>query len=214
MPWEKLAMDQSEWGNLSETLAVNLRAALQVGGEDFPKPMSKLELERKSGVDRGVIAKLLAERAEGDAPANCDFKTLCALAAGLGVPLAMLLMTTNDWQNLLGAISALPDAGRAKALARLETETGPMRADVGIAMAFAQKVFPERFVDDPEMDGEARRSHQADVSRINKARHRAILTTTAVAQNGARYPYDLPPLTVIGALIGARCRVPQPGEGQ
>lgn len=85
-----------------------LRRAMRVGGTDGDGSlamMSQLQLSEESGVGRSTIAKYLS--AGQDSPANPTLEVLCRLAGTLGVPVAFLLMSADDWVRICHAIDYL-----------------------------------------------------------------------------------------------------------
>lgn len=210
----------------AEALGENLRNALQVaaGGETaVAERLSKAELARRTGLSRDTIGKLVPDREAEDAQgepvraSNCDLRTLCAVSEHLGISPALLLMTQQDWHLLISAIAGLADweqnaQAREEFAFRLKESTGARKVEVGLAMAHAQGFRPERIPDDPGVSGIALHELQQRLDRMNAARRRSILVTTAVAQPAARFRDELFTVTALAALVGANSKLISKGE--
>ena len=93
---------------LSNNFVEALRRAMRVSGTDGDgnlAPMSQLQLSAESGVGRSTIAKYLS--ATQVSPANPTLDVLCRLAGTLGIPVAFLLMSADDWVRMCHAIDYL-----------------------------------------------------------------------------------------------------------
>ncbi len=97
-----------EFRGRSNAFVEALRRAMRVGGTDEDgnlAAMTQLQMSNESGVGRSTIAKYLS--ANQLDPANPTLEVLCRLANTLGVPVAFLLMSADDWVRICNAIDYL-----------------------------------------------------------------------------------------------------------
>lgn len=208
----------------AEALAENLRNALRVAGDGVGstgESLSKSELARRTGLSRDTVGRLIPEPADdaGSSPrlGNCDIKTLCAIALHLGISPAFLLMTPEDWNQLVGAIAGLADLEanpqvKGELESRLNAAKGVQKIELGLAMARAQGFKPERIPEDLELSALAFHDMQQEIDKMNADRKRSILVNTAVAQPGARFPSQLFTVTALAAQIGVNNKISAQGE--
>lgn len=130
---------------LGENLKHVFRVSRVVDNPDdhHEPPMTKEYLAARSGLSRSTVTRLTSGDGSG---INPDLKTLCLLAATLNVPPAFLLMTTQDWQRLLGALDAirhLDDDRVTAALPDLRRQSSPDVLAQG-AIDVAARLSPTR----------------------------------------------------------------------
>lgn len=89
-------------------LSQNVKAALLVAGESVEGKAAKLrpiDVMRKTGISRTTLRPILED---GDnSERTPDLETITKLADLLGVPVAFLLMTADDWRMLIRAMNSL-----------------------------------------------------------------------------------------------------------
>jgi len=208
--------DSTEWeslaGAMRRTLAQNLTAALTVAGGnsekngDSVKKMKLTDLNRKTAIARSTLSKLKNGETANGMQANPDLETICRLAAALNVPPAFLLMSTGDWQRLLGALNGLPAVLASPHLDdAVFAVTGIDKVSVGLMLAKKMGLYSERgqFKLGAEETGARQAEINLEIDSGNEMRRLAILTTTAIAQISAKNRNDMAVLTAIGAMFGA-----------
>lgn len=183
---------------LKQQLAINLKAALCVAGVDQDGKASKLlsvDIVRKTGMSRTTLRPILeVNDANGRNP---DLETIDKLAKTLGVPLAFLLMTPDDWRVLTRV---------AKSFGHYQQAANGLVTDELGSPALAErvlkrlKVHPDPMIheDDPNL---------MEIKRLearNAFRRRCSLVLSALAQPAARgdreYFVDLTALASAMAL--------------
>ena len=163
-----------------QQLALNITAALRVAGTNGAGKPSKLrpvDVMRRTGVSRTTLRPLL-ETSE-TSQRNPDFATLHKMAQAIGVPLAFLLMTPDDWRCLIKAIGAFSDH-QAAARELVKDELG--RPDLAEAVLKRCKVHPERPPFGVAYDSQ-------EIQRLdarNEWRRRCSFVMAALAQPAAR----------------------------
>lgn len=203
--------EAAELKGMRRTLAQNLTAALMVAGGDQKeigspiKKMTLTDLNNKTGIAKSTLSKLVhGETVSGNA--NPDLETICRLAAALNLPPAFLLMSTDDWQRLLGTINGLAFVLSESCLDQQAfTATGNDKVSIGIQLVKKAGLYSEnaRFMLSTEDAGARQAEIARDLDTANEMRRLAILTTTAITQSSARSLNDLAMLTAIGAIFGA-----------
>lgn len=199
----KMEPAEAQLAQTAQAIARNLDALLAVCGDRTgmtAKKMSDAELNRITGLHRDRI-KALREAHDEKGPTNCDLQTICRIAAAFAIPPALLLMTPNDWTDLLAAIEGLHGGALDPRFDAQLREPGAVKAEVGLRIAFALGYRPERVPD--QGSGVDLLDEQQKVQHRNQAKARAILGCTAMTQSAVRYPRDLLTLSAIGAYVGA-----------
>jgi transcriptional regulator with XRE-family HTH domain len=210
-------MDQSEtreWevlaAKMRRTLAQNLSAALMVAGStqegDGITKMNLTDLNHQTDIARSTLSKLANGTTASGIQANPDLETICRLAAALNLPPALLLMSADDWQRLLGALNGLPQAMSGSFLNDLTSRaTQGDKVRVGLILAEKLKLYPDKnnFKADEKEIGARQDEIDRDIDSRNEMKRLAILTTTAVVQRALKNPGDLSTLTAIGAIFGS-----------
>ena len=202
--WEALA------ATMRRTLAQNLSAALVVAGTtqdgDGITKMNLTDLNRQTDIARSTLSKLANGQTASGIQANPDLETLCRWAAALDLPPAFLLMSGDDWRQLLGALNGLPQALSGSFLSDLTSRaTHGDKVRVGLILAEKLKLYPDnnKFKAGEEEVGARQDEIDRDIDIRNEMKRRAILTTTAVLQGAAKNRGDLSILTAIGAIVGS-----------
>ena len=96
---------------IRKTLKGNLERVLSVSAESYEgiSGLTQSAFSKRTGIARSSVTKLLPSRVMPKA--NPDLSTLCRIARELNVPVALLLMTSEDWTRLITAVSYLPRLG-------------------------------------------------------------------------------------------------------
>lgn len=117
MPKDEITRYTAQFEALCKALRLNLEAALSVGGPQRDNKQSgKLrnsDIFRQTGIARSTL-QAIRSNDKNHLP-NPDLKTLNRLADLLGVPVAFLLMTPEDWELLLKAVNDFPVSTKAAA---------------------------------------------------------------------------------------------------
>lgn len=165
---------------LKQQLALNITAALCVAGSSRsgkPDKLRQVDVMRRTGMSRTTLRPLLD--ANDPSQRNPDLVTLHKLAHVIGVPLAFLLMTPEDWRSLTRAIGEFAH-NHVAADRLIADELGkPVQAEDVLR---ACKVHPER----PPLGADY---DPLEVSRLearNEWRRRCSLVLAALAQPSAR----------------------------
>jgi len=203
--WKKLA------ASMRKTLAENLDTALQVAGEDPReigstfKKMNLTDLSIKTKIARSTISKLQNEKTSNGIQANPDLNTICRLAAVLNLPPAFLLMSSDDWKRLLGALNGLAEAISSPYLDKSTFDAADSGASVGLNLAKKIGLYADnaRFPINEDEASVRQLEINQDIDHANAMKLRAILTTTAVTHSFAKNYDDMVILTAIGAIFGA-----------
>lgn len=187
-----------EFLDISNNFVEALRRAMRVGGTDSDgnlEGMTQLQMREESGVGRSTIAKYLSASKEN--PANPTLDVLYRLAGTLGLPVAFLLMSADDWVRICHAIDYLnrvENDGRflrfSKQLTSPESRSSNVDiAEAGLLMAQMLGLIPKEDVD-------------AESSNLNKRRTSIAATCSAppMANMNARYR---PSILTICSIIGA-----------
>jgi transcriptional regulator with XRE-family HTH domain len=207
----KPARQPKEWDSLtnaiSETIARNLTAALEVAGgsKNEVKKMYLAELHRRTNISKSTLFKLINGDAGVGKLGRPDLETLCGLAWALNLSPAMLLMSSKDWKLLTAAIDGLPSAMNSPSLDELETATTDIDlASIGLKLAEKIGIYPDKIHAPWEGDDEweGRLEMVKEVSETNEKKRVSILATTAIAQRGATAKV-IELRTAIGAIFGA-----------
>lgn len=163
-----------------QLLALNLTAALRVAGPGRagrPHKLRQVEVMRQTGMSRTTLKPLLD--ATDESSRNADLATLYKLAQVLGVPLAFLLMTPEDWRVLVKCLAAMPDFQSA-AHGLVTDELG--NPELAEAVLKRCKVHPDRPpLGAPNVPEEIKR-----LEARNEWRRRCSLVIAAMAQPAAR----------------------------
>lgn len=163
-----------------QQLALNITAALRVAGPDSagkPSKLRQVDVMRRTGVSRTTLRPLLETTETGQR--NPDFTTLHKMAQAIGVPLAFLLMTPDDWRVLIKAIGAFTDHQAAARELVTDALGSPELAEAVLKRC---KIHPERpplgVAYDPQ-----------EIQRLdarNEWRRRCSFVMAALAQPAAR----------------------------
>lgn len=161
-------------------LALSVIAALRVAGPGRagkPNKLRQIDVMRLTGMSRTTLRPLLDTTEPSQR--NPDLATLHKLAQVIGVPLAFLLMTPEDWRVLIKVIGAINDY-QAAANGLVADELGSPELAEGVLKRC--KVHPDRppfgVAHDPQ-----------EIKRLdarNEWRRRCSLVMAALAQPAAR----------------------------
>jgi transcriptional regulator with XRE-family HTH domain len=164
----------------NEQLALNVIAALRVAGPGRagkPNKLRQVDVMRRTGMSRTTLRPLLDTTAPSQR--NPDLTTLYKLAQAIGVPLAFLLMTPEDWRVLIKAIGAINDFQSA-ANGLVTDELGnPALAEAVLKRC---KVHPDR----PPFDVAHAPKEITRLDARNEWRRRCSLVMAALAQPASR----------------------------
>lgn len=161
-------------------LALSVTAALRVAGlahDGKPNKLRQIDVMRRTGMSRTTLKPLLD--ITDSSQRNPDLSTLQKLAEALGVPMAFLLMTPDDWRDLIKAIGALTDYQAAARGLVSDSLGGP---------AFAEAVL-KRCKVHPEYPPFGAAYDAQEIQRLdarNEWRRRTSLVIAALAQPAAR----------------------------
>lgn len=189
-----------------QQLALSVTAALRVAGPDRagkPSKLRQVDVMRRTGMSRTTLRPLLD--VTDPSQRNPDLKTLHKLSQAIGVPLAFLLMTPEDWRVLIKAIGTITDH-QAAAQGLVTDELGsPALAEAVLKRC---KVHPERppigVAYDPQ---EIRR-----LDERNEWRRRCSVVMAALAQPAARGDRkSLVDLTALAAALANEMTPHNPG---
>lgn len=163
-----------------QQLALSITAALRVAGSDQAgkyKKLRQIDVMRRTGMSRSTLKPLLdtAESTER----NPDLATLHKLARAIGVPLAFLLMTPEDWRVLTKAIGAIADYQVAAHSLVTDELGGPVLAETVLKRC---KVHPER----PPLGAAHDPQEMQRLEARNEWRRRCSMVMAALAQPAAR----------------------------
>lgn len=107
----KSAHEDEQFDALCKSLRMSINAALSVGGpeRDDGKAgrLRDTDIFKQTGIARSTLRNIKNRSTEH--ATNPDLRTLKRLADTLGVPLAFLLMTPEDWELLIKSIGDLKD---------------------------------------------------------------------------------------------------------
>jgi DNA-binding phage protein len=216
--------------SIRSAFAKNLTAALTVAGsskEDEEGSVSKMTLTSLSsttGLARSTLFKLTNGKTPSGILANPDLETICLLADALNLPPAFLLMTADNWKQLLGAAigltQILSDDGLDQSILYKtgtdKEKTGTDKVKIGLELAEKLGMYSDKaaYKLNPEDIGEKQEEINQDIKGTNKRRRLAILTTTAITQNSIDIPKnltsrknELAALSAIGAILGANFKL-------
>ena len=163
-----------------QQLTLNVTAALRVAGPDRvgkPNKLRQVDIMRRTGMSRTTLRPLMDTTEPSQR--SPDLTTLHKLAQAIGIPLAFLLMTPEDWRVLIKAIGAINDY-QAAANGLVTDELG--NPELAEAVLKRCKVHPDR----PPL-GVAHAPQE--ISRLdarNEWRRRCSLVMAALAQPAAR----------------------------
>lgn len=163
-----------------QQLALSVTAALRVAGpgrDGKPNKLRQIDVMRRTGMSRTTLKPLLDMT--DSTQRNPDLSTLQKLAETMGVPLAFLLMTPDDWRDLIKAIAALADYRTAAHGLVTDSLGGPALAEAVLKRC---KVHPEYPPLGAAYDAE-------EIQRLdarNERRRRTGLVMAALAQPAAR----------------------------
>ena len=165
---------------LKRQLALNLMAALRVAGPARAGKANKLrqiDVMRSTGMSRTTLRPLLDTSNRNQR--NPDLVTLHKLAHAIGVPLAFLLMSPDDWRRLAKISNGL-GLYRTAAEALVTDELGsPAIAEIVLKRC---KVHPDR----PPMYADPQPEELKRLDARNEWRRRCSLVLAALAQPAAR----------------------------
>ena len=86
----------------------NILSILKVGGplseQGEHKKLTDTEIQKKTGIARSTIRNI---KSNTDEELNSDLKTLSKIADLMGIPLAFIIMTTEDWDMIFQAFSSM-----------------------------------------------------------------------------------------------------------
>jgi len=163
-----------------QQLALSVTAALRVAGPGRagkPSKLRQVDVMRRTGMSRTTLRPLLDTTEHSHR--NPDLTTLHKLAQAIGVPLAFLLMTPEDWRILTKAIGSFTDH-QAAAHGLVTDELGsPALAEAVLKRC---KVHPER----PPLGAAYAPQEIARLDARNEWRRRCSLVMAALAQPAAR----------------------------
>lgn len=146
MSIKKTRIEDEKSASFFRSVRTNIRAALKVGGYSTKdgkiKPLTDTAVQQKTGIARSTIRTLRTVESDN---VNPDFGTLKKLANSLGVPLAFLLMTGEDWELIFKSFGALNqfaiDPSQPKKLYRTaETAYQNVHRALDEGKAFQQKL--------------------------------------------------------------------------
>lgn len=163
-----------------QQLALNLTAALRVAGPGRagkPNKMSPVDVLRRTGMSRTTLRPLLETTKPSQR--NPDLTTLDKLSQAIGVPLAFLLMTPEDWRALIKAIGSINDYQSA-ANGLVTDELG--NPELAEAVLKRCKVHPDR----PPLGVAHAPQEIKRLDARNEWRRRCSLVIAALAQPAAR----------------------------
>ncbi|WP_146030667.1 hypothetical protein [Castellaniella caeni] len=113
---DKIAQGDEQFKALCKSLGENIGAALSVGGpqrdDGRAGGLRNIDIFRQTGIARSTL-QTLRPKDGNHVPNNPDLRTLNRLANLLGVPVAFLLMTPEDWEMLIKAVGDIQSIGRA-----------------------------------------------------------------------------------------------------
>lgn len=189
-----------------QQLALSLTAALRVAGpgrSGKPNKLRQVDVMRRTGMSRTTLRPLLDTTEPSQR--NPDLATLHKLAQAIGVPLAFLLMTPQEWRVLIKAIGAINDY-QAAANGLVTDELG--NPELAEAVLKRCKVHPDRpplgVTYDPQ-----------EIKRLdarNEWRRRSSLVMAALAQPAARGDRKfLVDLTALAAAMANEMTPHNPG---
>lgn len=179
-----------------QQLALSVTAALRIAGPQRagkPQKLRPVDVMRLTGMSRSTLRPLLDTTETSGR--NPDLDTLHKLAQAIGVPLAFLLMTPQDWRVLIKAIGSLGDHQVAAHGLVTDALGGPALAEEVLKRC---KVHPERPPLGVDYD-------QQEIQRLdarNEWRRRCSLVVAALAQpasGGDRRPFA--DLTALAAAL-------------
>lgn len=195
-------------------LGANMLAARNVaatGKDEVVTPMSEMALHKKSKISRDVLSRY----ADNKTP-NPDLKTICKLAHALNVPPAFLLMTSDDWRRLIGAINDMQKNVQNTGGAQfVKASIKSQKLKAGLAIAKKLNMYPDKCDDSGDVDWQTWETREQDINRRNDIKRQSILAMTAIAQNfdvalagsdsatKSKEEY-LAILTTLAAIFGAR----------
>lgn len=110
MPGQRETLGDLSFQELCKSLQLNLKAALSVAGPQRENRraggLSDTEVFRQTGIARSTLRELKKKGDTTHSP-KPDLHTLNRLADMLGIPVAYLLMTPEDWAVLIKAMADL-----------------------------------------------------------------------------------------------------------
>lgn len=194
-------------------LGSNMDKALEVAAtekDEDVKRMSLTALQNKSTIHRTTLSNF----ADNKNP-NPDLKTICKLAHALNVPPAFLLMTHDDWRQLISAINIMQNTVQAdsKLSSYVKASIKSEKATAGLKLVKMLKMYPDKQERPDDVDYQQRESIEQDLNRRNDIKRQSVLAMTAIAQNvGATVSANdstktreeyLAILTTLAAIFGA-----------
>lgn len=191
-----LQMNRRPDYKLNRQLALNLNAALRVAGTSRsgnPSKLRQADILRRTGMSRTTLAPLLSTT--NAAERNPDLTTLQKLAQAIGVPLAFLLMTPEDWRVMAQATAALDNFQEAAQQVVADDIGSPEMAEAVLRRC---KVHPER----PPFGAPPAPDEMTRLEGRNEWRRRCSLVVAALAQPASRgEPIALIRLTALAASL-------------
>ncbi|MGB3432802.1 helix-turn-helix domain-containing protein [Achromobacter sp.] len=161
-------------------LTLSVTAALRVAGpnrDGKPHKLRQIDVMRRTGMSRTTLKPLLDMT--DSSQRNPDLATLQKLAEAMGVPLAFLLMTPDDWRSLIKAIGTLADYQAAAHSLVSDALGGPAFAETVLKRC---KVHPEY----PPFGATYNAQENQRLDARNEWRRRTSLVMAALAQPAAR----------------------------
>lgn len=160
-------------------LALSVMAALRVAGpnrDGKPHRLRQIDVMRRTGMSRTTLKPLLD--LTDSSQRNPDLSTLQKLAEAVGVPVAFLLMTPDDWGSLIRAIGTLADYQAAAHGLIGDSLGSPAYAEATLKRC---KVHPEY----PPYGAPPNPKENQRLDARNEWRRRASLVMAALAQPAA-----------------------------
>jgi len=187
-------------------LALSVMAALRVAGPDRdgkPQKLRQIDVMRRTGMSRTTLKPLLDTT--DSSQRNPDLSTLQKLAEAMGLPLAFLLMTPDDWRSLLRAIGTLTHYQTAAHGLVSDTPGGPALAEAVLKRC---KVHPEY----PPLGATDNAQENRRLDARNEWRRRTSLVMAALAQPAARDDHrKFADLTALAAALANEMTPFNPG---
>lgn len=199
MPAQLQNPGEASFHALCKSLQLNLKAALSVAGPQRGNRttgrLSDTEIFRQTGIARSTLRDL---KKEGDTTQTQkpDLRTLNRLADMLGVPVAYLLMTPDDWAALIKAVGDLKSMHEAAAKV-LRGEFGN-HASVGRvldAMGMLRLPRPQNASSNPQ--------EQARLDQANERRRRTSHVIGTLMLRQPEYDAFFPQHMALVALAAA-----------
>lgn len=187
--------------DIGQILATNLTNVLKVAGslDEYGKPkrIRSTDLQRATGVARSTLRAL---QKDGGRESNPDLRTLCRIADELGMPVAFLLMDSQQWLALIEAALDMPAMLGAAAL--LDQDQGIQDPLSAVKILRHAKVYPlEAPLGEPQAGNQAR---YAELASKNEEKRRNATIAAALMQAGARTHVARKQLTAFAASLANR----------